>query len=255
MENPVNVLGVPVTGWQPPDLIEHIVQWASSGGDPKTLLYANVHVLNTAYRHPDVHAALLGATTVYCDGSGVRLGAMLLGRSLPERFTAADWMDIFCKRAIDLNLSIYFLAGAPGVAERAAALLVRQHPGLRIEGTHHGFPDTAASERIVEETNRRAIHIVFVGMGTPYQERWIRQYRHRLAAPVVWGVGGLFDVITGVQARPSKWLTDYHLEWFGRLLQHPRRLAGRYLIGNPLFCLRVVRQRVLGLPKHLNAAT
>jgi N-acetylglucosaminyldiphosphoundecaprenol N-acetyl-beta-D-mannosaminyltransferase len=136
------------------------------------------------------------------------------------------------------------LAGAEGIAERAAAVLQANHPGLRIVGTHHGYLDRAASEFVVADVNRSQPDVLVVGMGTPAQEHWIAEHGAVLNVKVVWAVGALFDYVAGAQTRSPRWMREHHLEWLGRLLQEPGRLAGRYLIGNPMFCLRVIRQRV-----------
>lgn len=220
---------------------------------PVTVLYANPHVLNTAYRDPALHRALGEASIVYLDGSGVRLGAWLLGHRLPSRLTAADWIDDFCEASTEYGRRLYFVAGAPGVAERAAALLAERHPGLQIVGTHHGYLDDAGSDAVIEDMNRASADIVLVGMGTPIQERWIGRHRSRIEAPVVWAVGALLDFVAGEQLRAPAWLRRVHLEWLWRLGTDPARLWRRYVIGNPLFIARVLRQRVFGLPGHLRS--
>jgi N-acetylglucosaminyldiphosphoundecaprenol N-acetyl-beta-D-mannosaminyltransferase len=168
--------------------------------------------------------------------------------------TGADCILPFSKRAAQTRLPLYFLGGELGVAKRAADLLVQQYPGLNIQGAHHGHLDAEASETVLEEINQTRTKVLLVGMGTPRQELWIAKYRPRISAPVVWAVGGLFDVIAGVQHKRPQWMVDHHLEWVARLLSDPRRLWKRYLIGNPLFVARVLRQRFWGAPKRLDVA-
>ena len=86
--------------------------------------------------------------------------------------------------------------------------------------------------------------VLFIGMGTPTQEKWIAAHRGELEVPVVWAVGALFDFVAGVQPRGPRWMLDNGLEWLYRLCSDPRRLWHRYLIGNPLFLARVIRQRL-----------
>ncbi len=241
----VEVLGVPIASWTPEELIEQMLQWAKPGAEQRrTILYANVHVLNTAATDRGLHAALCRASTVYCDGSGVRLGASVLGHSLPPRLTAADWLDRFWRRVSADEIAVYVVAGADGVANRAISIATAEHPALRVVGVHHGYLDSTSSAAVIEEVNRSGARILIVGMGTPTQELWISKYREQLTTPVVWAVGGLFDFVVGMQRRPPGWLNRYHMEWLGRLLSDPRRLASRYLIGNPLFCYRLVLQRL-----------
>jgi N-acetylglucosaminyldiphosphoundecaprenol N-acetyl-beta-D-mannosaminyltransferase len=207
-------------------------------------MYANVHVLNTAWRDPELQAILRQADIVYCDGAGVVLGARVLGHSLPERMTGADWVYPFCERSAAAGLRLYFLGSAPGVAEQAAARLRERYPGLRIVGAHHGYvqgPDQSAA--VIADISRLSPDVLLVGMGTPLQEKWIAAHRSALDVPVCWAVGALFDYVAGVVPRGPRWMLDHGLEWLYRLWWEPRRLGGRYLIGNPLFLFRVLRQK------------
>jgi N-acetylglucosaminyldiphosphoundecaprenol N-acetyl-beta-D-mannosaminyltransferase len=244
----IDVLGVRVSGWEVHSLIDAMLAAAGGldgalSGGPATIHYANVHVLNTACGNPDLRAQLNKASTVYCDGAGVRLGARMLGATLPPRLTAADWIDPFCARAARSGSRIFLLGGERSVAESAAAVLRSRHEGLDVVGTHHGYLDPEASRLVVSKVNARRTQILLVGMGTPTQELWIARYRGEIAAPVVWSVGALFDFVSGAQRRAPGPMTSLGLEWLWRWVTDPRRLTTRYLIGNPLFVLRVLRQR------------
>lgn len=240
----VRVLSIPVDAWQAAELIATALAWAKAG-EPRTVMYANVHVLNTAYEQPGLRVALESADTVYCDGSGVRLGARLLGQRLPARMTAADWIDDFCAAASAARTTLFLLAGQPGVAATAAERLTARHPGLRIVGTHHGYVgEPAAAESALAAIEAARPQFVFAGMGTPVQEAWVTQHRVRLGARVVWCVGALFDFVAGVQRRGPPWLVRNHMEWAARLASDPARLWKRYVVGNPLFLLRVAGERL-----------
>ncbi len=243
---PVNVLGVTVDRLTPETLIEQVL--ALKPGDKAiTVMYANIHVLNTSRNDRDLRSILNRADIVYCDGSGVRLGAWLLGHRLPPRMTGADWMQQLCTAAAGRGTSLYLLGSRPGVSEAAAGVLQAQCQGLKIVGTHHGYvQDPAISAAAITSINAARPHILFVGMGTPIQERWISEHRHELEVPVVWAVGALFDFIAGIQRRAPRWMLDHDLEWLHRFWVEPRRMWRRYVVGNPLFVWRVMMQR-LGL--------
>jgi len=210
-----------------------------------TVLYANVHVLNSAYGDRELQHILNHADLVYCDGAGVRLGARLLGHHLPPRMTGADWIEPLCAACAAEGITLYLLGSRPGVAARAAELLQRRHPALRIVGAQHGYlADPAVCTAAISAVNATHPHILLVGMGTPIQERWIAAHRDELEVPVVWGVGALFDFVAGIQPRGPRWMLNNGLEWLYRLCSDPRRLWQRYLVGNPLFILRVLRQKM-----------
>ncbi len=243
----VRVLGIDVDGWTPRELIEAIIQSASGpapnpDGRLSTVHYANPHVLNLAVRNEPLRRQLRRASTVYCDGVGVRVAARLLGSSLPPRLAAADLIHPFCEAAGKAGVPVFLLGGAEGVAEQAARRLTKAHPHLRIVGHHHGFLDDELSERVVDRVNRSDAGVLVVGMGTPTQELWIGRVRERIRAPVVWSVGALMDFVVGKQRRAPAWMRRMHLEWLWRLGTDPVRLGGRYLAGNPRFLFSVAKQ-------------
>ncbi|MCB9777304.1 MAG: WecB/TagA/CpsF family glycosyltransferase [Alphaproteobacteria bacterium] len=244
----VDVLGVHVHPLSWDDLLERVGA-AIAAGERRTVAYANVHVLNTAARDGGLTRFLNGVDLCFCDGNGVRAGARLLGADLPHRMTGADWIWDLAARAEAEGWRIYWIGGAPGVTEDAAAVLRSRHPGLQL-ATDHGYhprtgPEDAAS---IERINAFAPDIVLVGMGTPTQEYWVDARRDRIDAPVVWCLGATADFLAGRTPRGPRWFTD-RAEWVGRLIAEPGRLWKRYLLGNPLFMARVLAQR-LGRPQQ-----
>ncbi len=207
------------------------------------VMYSNVHVLNTAARDEELRAWLNAADLNYCDGAGVRLGGRLLGLDLPERMTGADWIWDLAARA-EGRWRLYWLGGAPGVTERAAALLSRRYPRLQI-ASDHGFHPRTGPEHEEELKRIEAFDpdILLVGMGTPVQERWAVAARSRLRVPVIWVLGATADFVSGEVSRGPA-LLFRHQEWLARLMVDPRRLWRRYLLGNPAFLSRVLVERL-----------
>jgi N-acetylglucosaminyldiphosphoundecaprenol N-acetyl-beta-D-mannosaminyltransferase len=193
---------------------------------------------------------LNSAEIVFCDGAGVVLGARILGNHIPQRITYADWTWQLAEFAEPRGFTLFFLGARPGVADKAAANLKARYPDLRIVGTHHGYfdktPGSAENEAVIEQINTVRPNILIVGFGMPLQERWLMENWDRIDANVALTGGAVFDYVSGELQRAPRWMTDNGLEWLGRLLIEPRRLWRRYLIGNPLFLWRVLKQR-LGL--------
>lgn len=235
----IRLLGVRIDCLHLPDLLQTIgasIQRARR----LTIMYVNVHTMNLQADDAEYSAILKAADIVYCDGTGVRLGARIARRSIPERMTGADWIDDLCVVAADRSLSLFFLGGAPHVAERAARILTERYPNLRILGTAPGF---GLDEQAIRDLNHLSPDIVLVGMGSPTQEKWIARHREEIDAPVVWAVGALFDFVSGRIPRGPALLTEHGFEWACRLVVEPRKLWRRYLIGNPRFIARVLRER------------
>ena len=246
MTPPITLLQTPIHPLTSEALLSHAVAWAGQPGQ-RTILYANIHVANTAARDPELRHALARADLVYCDGLGIKLGAKLAGVGrLPERMTAADFIWDLARQAAEADISIYWLGGAPGVAEKALARLSEAAPGLRVAGAHHGYfaKQGTETDTVISGINHCHPEILLVGMGTPIQEHWVLRHRARIAAPVVWCVGATADFLAGVQPRAPRVLTENGLEWLHRLAVDPRRMFRRYVLGNPLFLARVLAHRI-----------
>jgi N-acetylglucosaminyldiphosphoundecaprenol N-acetyl-beta-D-mannosaminyltransferase len=216
------------------------------------VLNVNAHCLNLCHEDPALRAFFNGADVVFCDGAGVMLAARILGGRIPERITYADWAWRLAAFAAAEDLSLYFLGARPGVAYEAAERLKERHPNLKISGVRHGHfdcsPGSLENEAVVGEINAASPDILLVGLGMPLQERWLMENARRLDVGAALTGGAVFDYVSGRLWRGPPLLTDNGLEWLARLLAEPRRLWRRYLIGNPLFLLRVVKQRLGVLP-------
>jgi N-acetylglucosaminyldiphosphoundecaprenol N-acetyl-beta-D-mannosaminyltransferase len=246
-EQRVNILGVWVDALTVAGLHAKILGIVRERGHA-LVLHANVHGLNLCCRDPELRAFFNSAPVVFCDGVGVVLGARILGGRLPGRITYADWAWQLAGFAEREGLSLFFLGGRSGVAEKAAARLLDRHPNLRIAGVHHGYFDQAVdspeNETMLEEINAARPDILLVGFGMPLQERWLMHNWERIDARVALTGGAVFDYISRELKRGPRLLTDNGFEWLARLLIEPKRLWRRYAIGNPLFLARVLKQRL-----------
>lgn len=218
-------------------------------GDGHALvLNANVHCLNLAHSDPALRDFLNDAEIVFCDGAGVMLAARLLGRYIPGRITYADWIWHLAAYAAAEGFTLYFLGARPGVAEKAAGKLEDRYPDLKISGIRHGYfdrsPSSPENEAVIEEINAVAPDILLVGFGMPLQERWLMENWRRIDARVALTGGAVFDYVSGELRRGPRTLTDNGFEWLARMIVEPRRLWRRYVVGNPVFLSRVIRQRL-----------
>jgi N-acetylglucosaminyldiphosphoundecaprenol N-acetyl-beta-D-mannosaminyltransferase len=242
----VDVLGVGVDPMLVDDLQAEIRRLAGSG-ELGLVLNVNAHCLNLCHDDPALRKFFNSADVVFCDGVGVMLAARLLGRRIPARITYADWAWRLASFAETEGLSLFLLGAGPGVAEEAARRLKERHPALDLSGVRHGYFDHAASspenEAVLREIKAARPDILLVGLGMPLQETWLMENRHRIEAGVALTGGAVFDYVSGSLRRGPRLLTDNGLEWLARLLVEPHRLWRRYLLGNPLFLLRVIRQR------------
>jgi N-acetylglucosaminyldiphosphoundecaprenol N-acetyl-beta-D-mannosaminyltransferase len=168
----------------------------------------------------------------------------VLGQPLPERVTGIDLMHAVLERAGERGYGVYILGAQAEVLERAVRELSERYPSLRLVGARHGYfqPDEEAG--IVEGIRATAPDVLFVALETPAKELFLARHRDRLRVPFVMGVGGAVDILGGVRRRAPRWMQRLGLEWAYRLAQDPRRLAGRYVVGNTRFTWLVVREFV-----------
>jgi N-acetylglucosaminyldiphosphoundecaprenol N-acetyl-beta-D-mannosaminyltransferase len=240
------ILGVQVTPITVPELHDHLAAYIQQN-KKSLVLNVNVNCLNLSYHQPWLRDYLNKADIVFCDGAGVMLGAHILGYSIPERITYADWMWRLAEFAQHQSFTFYFLGARPGIVEQAVTRLQQRFPRLNIVGTHHGYfdhtPGSPENEAVIEKINAFKPNILVLGFGMPAQEKWLVENWHYLDVNIALTGGAVFDYLSGELQRSPKWMNENGFEWLGRLLIEPRRLWQRYLIGNPLFLWRVLKQR------------
>lgn len=243
----VTLEGIPVAAFSGPEaLFDRILHEVRQPGTA-VIHYLNVHVANTAFHNRALRQALQAADLVYCDGAGIVLGSRLMGDPLPTRMTAGDWFIGFLERMARDRRTIYLLGGEPGIPEAAMAVFARAVPDHTVVGMHHGYiinaPET--EQRVFNEIARLAPDVLIVGFGTPLQEEWVARHRHQLRASVILPLGAVMDYFAGRLPRCPRWMGRAGLEWLFRFIVEPRRLMGRYLVGNPWYLLRMGVQAAL----------
>jgi N-acetylglucosaminyldiphosphoundecaprenol N-acetyl-beta-D-mannosaminyltransferase len=177
---------------------------------------------------------------VFGDGTGVRWAARMKGTRLRDNLCGTDLIPALFESTPGYR---YFLLGADEpTIERAAARAQMRFPNWTLAGFHHGYVKSPElSEQVIGEVNAARADVLLVGMGNPRQERWLEAHRDRLRVPLGIGVGGLFDFWAETVSRAPAWVRRIGYDWVWRLMQQPRDKARRYLIGNPAFLLRAVR--------------
>lgn len=138
---------------------------------------------------------------------------------------------------------IFLIGGLLGTTEKLKKIIEKKFSAVVVGhiDTPNRPPSASESEKFIKKINKSQADILLVGMGCPYQEEWIAQYRDDLDPPVVMAVGAAFDFISGRIKQAPSWMQNAGLEWLYRVLKEPSRLAHRYLIYNPLFILKVIK--------------
>jgi alpha-1,3-mannosyltransferase len=207
--------------------------------------FANAHTLTLARVNASFRAALQ-ESVVLNDGVGVDLASRLLyGTPFPENLNGTDFVPRYLLETRHCY-RIFLLGAKPGVAARAAQRLSELYPHHEIVGHHHGFFGSGEAAGVIETIRSTGANVVLVALGNPGQELWLQKHLTDTGCTLGFGVGALFDFLTGEVPRASPWIRRLRFEWAYRLMQEPTRLAVRYLIGNPLFLCQVFRQYLSG---------
>lgn len=261
MRRLIVILGVPIDDLnmaETLDRLEEFVRVGRATGKSHQVATVNADFVVKSLTDPELRYLLQEADLATADGMPLVWGARLLGVNLEGRVAGADMIPALAERAAANGHSIYFLGAAPGVAAQAAQILKEQYPDLIVAGVHSP-PYSSVIDMdpaIIEEIKVARPDILLVAFGNPKQEKWIGMYGRELAIPVMIGVGGTFDFITGNTKRAPDWMQRLGLEWLHRLLKEPRRLWRRYavdMVGFGGFFLRQwwVMRRGLALPTVL----
>jgi exopolysaccharide biosynthesis WecB/TagA/CpsF family protein len=209
------------------------------------LAFCNAHLANLAAQDVELRQAL-ARFLVLSDGIGVDIGSRLLhGASFPANLNGTDFIPALLASQTR-PLKVMLLGGRPGVAERAAARLARDHKAHRFEVLSHGYFTPAEEPGLLLRLREARPDLLLVAFGNPLQERWIAEKLDIRHASVAAGVGALFDFLAGEVPRAPRAIRQMRLEWLYRLWLEPGRLWRRYVLGNPVFLLRMLRVKYFG---------
>jgi len=239
----VAVLGVPfdnVTMCEAIDVIEEKIEERGF----HQVATANVDFVINAIRDQSLQEMLCSCDLIVPDGMPIVWASRLMGARLKERVSGIDLIPRLAELASRRRYGIYLLGASERSSRRAAEVLKKRFPKLRIVG-RHSPPNTPLSEMdheaILGRIEEAQPDVLFVAMGHPKQERWLAMHRHRLKVPLCMGVGASLDFLAGEFSRAPIWMQTAGLEWLYRAAQEPRRLAQRYLVD------------AYGLARHLPA--
>lgn len=224
-----------------------ILAHAYVGGEAAYVITPNAQHIVLLNKDAKLREIYRNANLVLADGISLVFAARIFGHDLPERVTGVDLFQSLCAGAAKTKLKVFFLGGRPNSAELCAAHLRERHPGLDVETycPPLGFEnDPAELDNIAAKIRNSGARILFAGLGTPKQEYWIYEHGIRSGASVCIGIGGSFEMVSGVVKRAPQWIQALACEWLYRLCIEPRRMWRRYLIGNSQFISIILNQRI-----------
>lgn len=226
----IRIWGVPFSCLTLVDTLHYIDQLVAAG-KPGYFITANLNYNMLTHRHRDLEKINTDAAFIICDGMPMVKYSRWLGRPLPERVAGSELIFALSHWAAEKGHRVFFLGGAPGVAQSAADKLTARYPNLQVVGVESPpfRPLTEDEESaLVGRVRDAGADIVYVAFGQPKGERWIAKHYRAMGAPACVQIGASFDFVAGDVSRAPKWMQQLGMEWFYRLAQEPRRLTRRY---------------------------
>jgi N-acetylglucosaminyldiphosphoundecaprenol N-acetyl-beta-D-mannosaminyltransferase len=204
-------------------------------GKQSTIIAVNPEKCMTAEKNPQLKELINSSTYQIPDGVGILLASKLKGGRISSRVTGVDMMERLIRFAAEENHKVFLYGAKEEVVAEAKKNLEAKYPGLYIVDYENGY--VKDNEALVEKINRSGAELIFVAMGSPKQEIWIRENMSKLNVKVFQGVGGSFDVFAGKVKRAPKMFRRLGLEWFYRLLKEPKRIKRQLAL--PKFLLKI----------------
>jgi len=247
----VNVLGVGVHALNMQQTIEFLLDSIRQKRKGYVCV-TGVHGIMEAQKNCRFRCTLNESLLTTPDGMPtVWLGKMKGHRAMGRVF-GPDLMIALCRESARLGLKHFLYGGVPTVAEQLKHNLETWFPGLEVVGTYTPpFRPLSFEEHfdLVRRVNTAKPDIIWVGLSTPKQERFMAEYISKFNCSLMLGVGAAFDLHTGRMTDSPEWVKRSGLQWAHRLIQNPRRLWRRYLINNPKF-IAAISAQLLGLREY-----
>lgn len=208
------------------------------------IVTANPETLMVGYENDDFHSVLVkDSTTIVPDGIGVVKAANSLGIPLRERITGVELVSFLFQEANRMQKRIFLYGAQERVIKTLVMKLSQEYPNIILSGYHDGF--SGDRDKILQSAIALESDIVLVALGIPNQELLIDKYFSNAAKGIFIGVGGSFDVISGVKKRAPRFFVDHNLEWFYRIFREPKRMK-RFYKSNVKFMWKVHQMKERG---------
>ncbi len=241
MENRIKLLGTyvdPLTMEETISEVKRIIR----NKKPVQHVVINASKVNLMQHDKKLRDIINSCPLINADGQSILWAAKKLGYSIPERVTGIDLFQQLIEVSVKEGYSVYFFGAKEETVKKIVSIYKNEYPKLKIVGYRNGYFNKEDSKTIAEDIKNSKADILFVAFSSPKKEYWINEYLDFMGVPFCMGVGGSFDVISGVTKRAPKWMQNCGLEWFYRFVQEPHRMWKRYILGNFSFINLVIKE-------------
>jgi len=240
----VRILDVPVDNVDMSFCLKYISALIEKKTNGNYILAINPEKVITLQKEFHLKQVFENAALLIPDGIGVVLAMRWLFSLPAKRVPGADLMRNICKVAANKGYRIFIYGSKEAINKRAKEKLKFLYPGISIVGRCNGYIQKERMDKLINDINSSEADILFVGLGSPKQEKWVQEYLPKLNVKVCQGVGGTLDTITGDTKRAPWYFQKAGVEWFYRLIKDPKRFRRQAIL--PVFTIRVIKEKLKG---------
>lgn len=238
----INICNIPVDDYSMQETIG-IIDKAISENRPIHHVVINAAKVVNAQKDEALRNSIVSCDIINADGQAIVWASRFLGKPLPERVAGIDIMANLVKLAAEKKYRIFFLGAKEDVVKDVVDVYTKMYGKEIIAGYRNGYFNKEAEQEIAKQIAESGASILFVAMSSPKKEIFLNTYKNLIQTPFIMGVGGSFDVVSGLVKRAPVWMQQWGLEWFYRVMQEPKRMWKRYLIGNSAFIYLVIKEK------------
>jgi len=231
----LRVLGVPVDYVNMSLAIRYVEGLLSNNKKGSYILAVNAEKFMQLQNDLFLKTIFENASLLIPDGVGAIWGIRWRYRLPAKRVPGIELMQNICKVAAEKEYRIFIFGSQEEVNKKAAEKLRFIYPGIRIVGSCNGYIRDEEMEKLINDINRSKADILFVALGSPKQEKWIKEHISKLNVKICQGIGGTLDVLTGEMRRAPAFFRKLPLEWLYRLIADPKRIYRQLIIPRFLF--------------------
>lgn len=236
----VPIFGIPFSRMNMKDTVAYLTE-AIQGGKPHQIITGNPIMVMAALNDPKYMEIMKSAELIVPDGTGVVWAAEYCGVPVAERVAGFDLLHELMHVGESYQWRVYLLGSTEEVIQETASRLQKQYPGIVVCGYRDGFFGESEDPEVIAQIRAASPHLLFVARGADTQEPWIGKYKEQLGVPLMMGVGGSFDIISGRSKRAPVVFQKLRAEWLYRLLKEPKR--AKRMLALPQFVLKVKREK------------
>lgn len=240
--NRIEICNIPVDALTMQQTIE-IIDRSIEKKIPVHHVVINAAKVVNAQNDPALKASIVNCDIINADGQAIVWASRILNKPLPERVAGIDLMNSLVQLAAKKGYKIYFLGATEAVVKKVVSTYTSQFGSGVIAGYRNGYFKKDEEPMIARDIANSKADILFVAVSSPKKEIFLNTYKNIIDTPFIMGVGGSFDVVSGLVKRAPLWMQRSGFEWLYRVIQEPRRMWKRYLVGNSAFIYLVMKEK------------